>query len=133
MHNVLMEVQDLSYQYADGTQALKGINLQIFRHEKLAVMGSNGSGKSTLFLNLNGVYRPTQGKIFPEKDCWNCAERSALSFRTRTTSFSVRVWRGKFPLGCTIWGCRKRRFDIGWTTSALNFRSTRFAINPPIF
>lgn len=83
MHNVLMEVQDLSYQYADGTQALKGVNLQIFRHEKLAVMGSNGSGKSTLFLNLNGVYRPTQGKIFFAGEPLDYSRKGLLELRRK--------------------------------------------------
>ena len=63
MNETLMEVQNLSYQYPDKTLALDRINLTIRRRERLALMGSNGSGKSTLFLNLNGVLKPTDGKI----------------------------------------------------------------------
>ena len=58
-----VEISDLHYRYPDGTQALKGINLEIYRGERLAFMGSNGSGKSTLFLCMNGVLRPEQGQI----------------------------------------------------------------------
>ena len=66
MNDILMQVRDLSYRYEDQTLALDKVNLDIRRHERLAIMGSNGSGKSTLFLNLNGVYKPTSGQILYE-------------------------------------------------------------------
>ena len=63
MQDILMEINNLSYRYEDGTLALDQVSLQIRRHERLAIMGSNGSGKSTLFLNLNGVLQPSDGEI----------------------------------------------------------------------
>jgi cobalt/nickel transport system ATP-binding protein len=61
--DIIMELENLCYTYEDGTEALKGIDLQIRRGEKLAIMGANGSGKSTLFLTLNGIHKPTRGKL----------------------------------------------------------------------
>ncbi len=63
MREVLLKVEDLHYAYGTGQKALKGINLDIYEGEKIAVLGGNGSGKSTLFLNLNGVLRPDSGDI----------------------------------------------------------------------
>ncbi|MGI6730662.1 MAG: energy-coupling factor ABC transporter ATP-binding protein [Anaerovoracaceae bacterium] len=60
---IIISVENVSYTYEDGTEALKNLSLQIRKGEKLAVMGANGSGKSTLFLTLNGVRKPASGRI----------------------------------------------------------------------
>lgn len=62
-HDIILKLDNVCYTYEDGTEALKGVDLQIRRGEKLAVMGANGSGKSTLFLTLNGIRKPTSGKV----------------------------------------------------------------------
>lgn len=61
--DIILQLENVCYTYEDGTQALKGIDLDIRRGEKLAIMGPNGSGKSTLFLALNGIRRPTGGLV----------------------------------------------------------------------
>ncbi|ADY57164.1 cobalt ABC transporter, ATPase subunit [Syntrophobotulus glycolicus DSM 8271] len=63
MKDNILEVQDLSYVYADGTKALHQINLEIRNGKTTAVLGGNGAGKSTLFLNLNGILKPSSGRI----------------------------------------------------------------------
>ncbi len=50
-----IQAQDLSYNYPDGTPALKHISLTVAEGEKIAVIGPNGSGKSTLMTMFNGV------------------------------------------------------------------------------
>lgn len=64
MDEYILEAQDLDYEYPDGTIALRGVSIKIEKGSKVAVLGSNGAGKSTLFLNLNGVLKPTRGKLF---------------------------------------------------------------------
>lgn len=59
----VLSLEKVHYIYEDGTEALKGIDLNVRHGEKLAIMGANGSGKSTLFLTLNGVRKPTSGKV----------------------------------------------------------------------
>ena len=60
---VLLEVRDLRYVYEDGTQALHGVNFDLYRGEVLALLGANGSGKTTVAKILNGIYRPTGGTV----------------------------------------------------------------------
>lgn len=66
MKELMLQVSDLRYTYQGSQAALKGVDLNIYKGERLAVLGSNGSGKSTFFLNLNGVLTPDHGQI-----CYN--------------------------------------------------------------
>lgn len=53
----VIQIENLSFSYPDGRQALADINVQIGQGEKVAVIGPNGAGKSTLLLHLNGILR----------------------------------------------------------------------------
>lgn len=53
----------LEYTYADGTNALSGINFEANEREKVAVLGPNGSGKTTLFCHFNGLITPARGEV----------------------------------------------------------------------
>jgi cobalt transport protein ATP-binding subunit len=57
-----IEIENLSYQYPDGTQALSKINLSLSPGERVAILGPNGAGKSTLLLHLNGTLQG-KGKV----------------------------------------------------------------------
>lgn len=56
-------LRDLTYHYADGTAALKDINLTIHDGEFLLICGPNGSGKTTLLRHLNGLLKPSSGSV----------------------------------------------------------------------
>ena len=46
-----------------GVRALDGIDLRIGPGERVALIGQNGSGKTTLVRHLNGLLRPTEGRV----------------------------------------------------------------------
>jgi energy-coupling factor transport system ATP-binding protein len=59
-----LSLQDLVHVYAQGgVRALDGVDLRIGPGEKVALIGQNGSGKSTLVRHLNGLLRPTSGRV----------------------------------------------------------------------
>lgn len=63
MTNIQLSTENLSFTYPDGTRALKNINIEIEKGEKVAIIGPNGAGKSTLFSHFNGLTEPTSGCI----------------------------------------------------------------------
>jgi cobalt/nickel transport system ATP-binding protein len=59
----IIEIKNISYQYADGKSVLADINFRLAEGESLALIGANGAGKSTLLLLLAAVLQPTNGEI----------------------------------------------------------------------
>jgi energy-coupling factor transport system ATP-binding protein len=59
-----LAVEGLVHVYRDGdVRALDGVDLRIGSREAIALVGQNGSGKSTLVRHLNGLLRPTEGRV----------------------------------------------------------------------
>lgn len=63
-----VRLEHVNYIYGIGSgyekQALKDVNLEIRDGEFIGLVGHTGSGKSTLAQLLNGLEKPTTGKIF---------------------------------------------------------------------
>ena len=80
-----LETQNLTYVYGEGTPfkitALDNVNIDIPKGEFVAIIGHTGSGKSTLVQHLNGLLKPTDGKIFLDGD--NIWQSKSKIFDTR--------------------------------------------------
>ena len=60
----LIEIEQLSFRYAEQLpMLLKGLTLRIEPGRVVAFMGASGCGKSTLAKLLQGMYRPSDGRI----------------------------------------------------------------------
>jgi putative ABC transport system ATP-binding protein len=72
MSDAIIRLEEIRKSYFMGNQAipvLKGISLEIFRNEYVALMGPSGSGKSTLMNILGCLDSPTGGRyILNNKD-----------------------------------------------------------------
>jgi len=71
----IIQVENLTHTYGIGTpferSAVKDMSLTIRRGELLGLIGHTGSGKSTLIQHLNGLLKPTSGRILLDgKDIW---------------------------------------------------------------
>ncbi|AXA33694.1 ABC transporter ATP-binding protein [Francisella adeliensis] len=66
--NKQIKLENISYSYPDGTQALKDISINIQKGKKTALIGPSGSGKSTLVDLLLGFYIPQRGGIYIDSD-----------------------------------------------------------------
>ena len=59
----MIEFNQVSYNHPDGTNALNNINLKIQKNSITAIVGNNGAGKTTLVKHINGLLKPTTGKV----------------------------------------------------------------------
>ena len=59
----VVELFSISYRYADGFEALKEVSTSFYSNEITAIVGKNGAGKTTLVKQLNGLLKPSEGKI----------------------------------------------------------------------
>ena len=59
----VIEMDHLWHVYPQDTTALKDVSLTICEGEFAAVMGRNASGKTTLVKHVNGLLKPTKGKV----------------------------------------------------------------------
>lgn len=57
-------LESVSFSYHGQRPALVDVDLVVERGEQLVVLGANGSGKSTLLKILDGLYRPSQGRLW---------------------------------------------------------------------
>lgn len=58
-----VSIKDVRFVYDDGTEALRGVNLEIGRGERVGLAGVNGSGKTTLCKQMNGLLVPSGGSV----------------------------------------------------------------------
>jgi len=59
----IIEIENLSHRFTDGTYGIKDINLNIRQGSFVVIAGLNGSGKTTLLRHLNGLLMPTSGTV----------------------------------------------------------------------
>lgn len=67
---MILKLENLTYTYNPNTpfekKALDQVNLEIQIGEFVGLIGHTGSGKSTLVQHLNGLMKPTSGKVYVE-------------------------------------------------------------------
>jgi len=60
---IAVRMLDLVKTYRDGTEANRGISLEVQRGEVVAIVGPNGAGKTTFLRQLTTELRPTSGSV----------------------------------------------------------------------
>src|SRR5512133_1747950 len=69
-------------------EALRALDLDLYRGELLVLLGASGSGKSTLLNILGGLDTATGGTVlFEEHDLTNMTERELTQYRREHVGF----------------------------------------------
>ena len=76
----ILQVKDLTHTYGAGTpfqrSAVEHMSFDVNEGEFLGIIGHTGSGKSTLITHMNGLNKPTGGKIYIDgRDLWADPEK----------------------------------------------------------
>ncbi len=91
---IAIRAVNLSKSYLSGGSELvifAGLDFEVARGERLALVGESGAGKSTLLHLLGGLDRPTEGAIyFGHKDICKLPYNELADFRNRELGF---VWQ----------------------------------------
>ena len=79
----ILKTENLTYTYAHGTPfkhtAVNKISFSVEKGEITGIIGHTGSGKSTLLQLLNGLLKPTDGKVyFNGNDIWQDPKKIGL-------------------------------------------------------
>ncbi|MDD5033405.1 MAG: ABC transporter ATP-binding protein [Methylococcaceae bacterium] len=87
----LFRIRDLTKIYRSGeveVQALRGVDLELYRGEFIVLLGPSGSGKSTLLNILGGLDMPTSGQVsFRDVDLGELDERGRTLYRRDTIGY----------------------------------------------
>ncbi|MFG2460465.1 ABC transporter ATP-binding protein [Streptomyces sp. NPDC048523] len=95
-HEHVIEVTGLRRVYGGGFEAVRGISFSVVRGEVFALLGTNGAGKTSTVELLEGLARPTEGRIrVLGHDPYT--ERAAVRPRT-----GVMLQEGGFPSELTV-------------------------------
>ena len=77
----IIKTEGLTHLYSPGTPferiAIKGIDFEAVKGEIIGIIGHTGSGKSTFIQHLNGLLKPTEGRVlFESEDIWSSKSKT---------------------------------------------------------
>lgn len=92
--NTILNVENLLMMFG-GLSAVSDVHFQVEEGEIRALIGPNGAGKTTILNVINGVYRPTRGKIsFAGEDITGLSPHVITRRGIARTFQNIQVFRG---------------------------------------
>ena len=89
----MIEFQNVSKIYSNGTQALNGVNLHVDDGEFIFIVGSSGAGKSTFLKLITCEERPSEGEIIVGEQKLSELRRGDVPYLRRTMGMVFQDFR----------------------------------------
>lgn len=129
MQQVLFSFDKVFFGYIPGQPVFSQLSLQIFRGEKVSLLGANGSGKSTLLKMMSGLLFPQKGSLQAfgqeineqrmEDDAFSRQYHRRVGYIFQNSDvqlFTARVWDeiayGPLQMGFTTTEVKQRVEDV---------------------
>ncbi len=74
-------IDNIGFTYPGGVEALRDVSINIAAGEAVAIIGENGAGKTTLVKHMNGLLKPTRGRVTVGD--WDTREHSVAKMAAR--------------------------------------------------
>ena len=138
----IIQVENLTTRYGD-TTILENVSFRVSRGEIFMLLGASGCGKSTLLKHLNGLLRPSSGRIIVNGTDITAADEETMRDIQRTIGvlFQADLDPGaavlggiheKLPLGRRLWGGRVFLGGIAHRVTSLSLAMISFSL-PAMF
>lgn len=111
----LLSVEKVSF-HMDGKKILRDVSFSLRQGECLAVVGANGAGKTVLLKHLNGLFRPSEGRVMilgedsRKFKVSRLAEMVGVAFQNPNNQFFKLTVRDEISVGARA----LNRFDENW-------------------
>jgi predicted ABC-type transport system involved in lysophospholipase L1 biosynthesis ATPase subunit len=120
---VLIEARNLHRSFDGGqVEALRGVNLQIYDGESIAVAGPSGCGKTTFLQMLGALDEPSEGEIvFQGKSLRQVSDHAR--FRARTIGFVFQSFH-LIPTLTALENVQMPMFEMAWSRKERQEKAT---------
>ncbi|MBO9325568.1 MAG: ABC transporter ATP-binding protein [Roseiflexus sp.] len=115
--NPIVVLDKVGFTYPNGVEALHDVSLTVRRGERIALVGRNGAGKSTLMRHLNGLLRPSHGRVLVggvdtrTTTVARCARHVGIVFQDVRNQLFARTVREEIRFGPRNLGFAPDRID----------------------
>ncbi|MFN4116073.1 MAG: ABC transporter ATP-binding protein [Inhella sp.] len=121
---VVLDIQNISLSFG-GVKALTDISFDVRQSELRGIIGPNGAGKSSMLNCINGVYRPQQGSITLNGQCFSHMNpRQVAELGLARTFQNLALFKGMSVLDNIMTG-RNLRMKTGLLAQALHLGPAR--------
>lgn len=134
--DVVASMRDVHFNYPNGVQALRGIDLDLRAGQIVALMGANGAGKTTLAKQLNGLLRPTDGSVLiggeeiAGRPAWQVSRQVGYVFQNPDHQLFNPTVADELAYGIRHWGPAGRIAERVHQVAETFHLTSRLADNP---